>query len=44
MQDKNSIDKLIDSMNEVVISLTTLLNELDKEVNKKIEEVKDINA
>ena len=28
-------------MNEVVINLTTVLNELDKEISKKIEELKD---
>lgn len=41
MEDKSNIGKLLDTMNEVVINLTTVLNELDKEINKKIEDLRD---
>lgn len=41
MENNSNISKLLDTMNEVVINLTTVLNELDKEISKKIEELKD---
>lgn len=43
MEDKSNISKLLDTMNEVVMNLTTVLSELDKEINKKIKELKDGN-
>lgn len=41
MENNSNISKLLDTMNEVVMNLTTVLNELDKEISKKIEELKD---
>ena len=41
MENNSNISKLLDTMNEVVMNLTTVLNELDKEISKKIEELSD---
>ena len=41
MENNSNISKLLDTMNEVVINLTTVLNELDKEISKKTEELSD---
>ena len=41
MVNNSNISKLLDAMNEVVMNLTTVLNELDKEISKKIEELSD---
>lgn len=39
--ENNNMSKLLDTMNEVVMNLTTVLNELDKEISKKIKELSD---
>lgn len=44
MLDNNNISKIVDTMNEVVISLTALLNELDKEIVKLTKEIERDNA
>ena len=41
MENNSNISKLLDTMNEVVMNLTTVLNGLDKEISKKIEELSD---
>lgn len=41
MEDNSNMNKLLDTMNEVVMNLTTVLNELDKEISKKIKELED---
>lgn len=41
MENNSNISKLLDTMNEVVMNLTTVLNELDKEISKKTEELSD---
>lgn len=41
MGNNSNISKLLDTMNEVVMNLTTVLNELDREISKKIKELED---
>ena len=41
VENNNNMSKLLDTMNEVVMNLTTVLNELDKEISKKIKELSD---
>lgn len=41
MENNSNISKLLDTMNEVVMNLTTVLNELDREISKKIKELED---
>lgn len=41
MENNSNMSKLLDTMNEVVMNLTTVLNELDKEISKKIKELSD---
>ena len=44
MLDNNNVSKIVDTMNEVVINLTALLNELDKEIVKLTKEIERDNA
>ena len=41
VENNSNMSKLLDTMNEVVMNLTTVLNELDKEISKKIKELSD---
>lgn len=43
MLNDNNMSKIVDTMNEVVINLTTLLNELDKEIIKLTKEIEGDN-
>lgn len=44
MLNNNNVSKIVDTMNEVVTNLTTLLNELDKEIIKLTKEIEGDNA
>ena len=41
VENNSNMNKLLNTMNEVVMNLTTVLNELDKEISKKIKELSD---